>query len=118
MGHAGGAGGELIVKSDGEPALLAVTGAVMRQHGGKVMPEQPAKGEKAENGLIEEAGKTVREYACTFISQIEEGIGEVLEADLPIFFWVLRWTAICYSRHAVGRDGRTGYVRLRGSVCT
>ena len=34
-GHAGGAGGELIVKSDGEPALLAVKGAVMKRHGGK-----------------------------------------------------------------------------------
>ena len=48
--HAGGAGGELIVKSDGEPALLAVKGAVVKRHGGNVIPEQPAKGEKAENG--------------------------------------------------------------------
>jgi len=39
-GHAGGTGGEVILKSDGEPALLAVKNA----------------GEKAENGLIEEAG--------------------------------------------------------------
>lgn len=116
-GQAGGAGGELIVKSDGEPALLAVKGAVMNHHRGKVIPEQPAQGEKAENGLIEEAGKTVREYACTFISQIEEGIGKVLETDLPIFLWVIRWVAICYSRYAVGRDGRTGYERLMGRVC-
>ena len=34
-GHAGGAGEELIVKSDGEPALLAVKGAVMKHHRGK-----------------------------------------------------------------------------------
>ena len=45
-GHAGGAGGELIFKSDGEPALLAVKGAVMKHHGGKVIPEQPAKLER------------------------------------------------------------------------
>ena len=78
-GHAGGAVGELIVKSDGEPALLAVKGTVMKHHGGKVVPEQPAKGERAENGLMEEAGKTTREYACAFISQIEEGIQGELE---------------------------------------
>ena len=48
----------------------------MKPHGGEVVPEQPAKGEKAEHGLIEEAGKTTREYACAFISQIEGGIGE------------------------------------------
>lgn len=63
----------------------------MKHHGGKAIPDQPAKAEKAENGLVEEAGKTIREYACTFISQIEEGIREVLEAGSPIFFWVIRW---------------------------
>ena len=43
----------------------------MKYHGGIVIPESPAKGEKAENGLIEEAGKTIREFVCTFMSQIE-----------------------------------------------
>ena len=64
-GHAGGKEGELIVKSDGEPAITALGEAVMKYHGGIVIPESPAKGEKAENGL-EEAGKTIREYVCTF----------------------------------------------------
>ena len=63
-------GSELIMKSDGEPALLAVRNAVLKWHGGIMIPEAPAKGEKAGNGLIEEAGKTVREYFCTFPSQI------------------------------------------------
>ena len=29
----------------------------------------------------------------------------------------MRWAAICYSMHAVGRDGRTAYERLRGRTC-
>ena len=41
------------------------------------------------NGLIEEAGKTTREYARVFISQIEEGIGEEVEAGTPLFLWQL-----------------------------
>ena len=68
-GHAGGKGGELIVKSDGQPAMLASRSAVIKYHGGIMIPESPAKGEKAENGLIEEACKTIREYVCTFLSQ-------------------------------------------------
>ena len=56
-GHTGGAGGHVIMKSDGEPAILAFKNAVMQLHGGVFVPEQPAKGEKAENGRIEEAGK-------------------------------------------------------------
>ena len=75
-GHAGGSGGEIIIKSDGEPALLAVRNAIMKYHGGIVIPEGPAKGENAENGLIEEAEKTVREFVCTFISQIEYGVDD------------------------------------------
>ena len=77
----------------------------------------PAKGEKAENGLIEEAGKTIREFVCTSISQIGYGIDDSLELDLDIIPWIVRWAAICYSRYAVGKDGRTSYERLRGRAC-
>ena len=59
-GHTGGSGGHLIFKSDGEPALMAVKNAVMQYHGGVCIPEQPAQGEKAENGLIAEAGKIIQ----------------------------------------------------------
>ena len=72
-GHTGGPGGHLIFRSDGEPALMAVKTAVMQYHGGVCIPENPAQGEKAENGLIEESGKTIREYFCTFLSRIERG---------------------------------------------
>ena len=51
-GHPGGNGSELIMKSDGEPALKVVKEAVMKFHGGTMIPECPAKWGKAENGLI------------------------------------------------------------------
>ena len=108
-GHVGGTGGELIVESDGEPAMLAVSSAVMRQHGGMKIPEGPAKGEKAENGLIEEAGKTIREYVCTFLSHTEDRIYDEVPLDANIIPWIVMWAAICYSRYAVGKDRRTAY---------
>ena len=46
-GHAGGTGGELIFKSDGELALLAVKGAVMQHHGETA--GRGAKDEEAEH---------------------------------------------------------------------
>ena len=105
-GHAGGSGGAVIMKSDGEPAILALKNAVMQYHGGVCIPEQPAKGEKAENGLIEEAGKNIREYICTFFSQIERGVDDTIPLDSNIIPWVARWAAICYSRYRVGKDGQ------------
>ena len=105
------------MKPDGEPPMVALGDAVMKYHGGLFIPDRPAKGVKAENGLIEEAGKTIREYVCTFTSQIEKGIGQQLPLDSCLDLWVVRWVAICYSRYAVGKDGRTAYERLRGRTC-
>lgn len=116
-GHTGGANQQLIVKSDGEPALVALKTAAMKYHGGVAVPEAPGKNEKAENGLVEEAGKTVRELVCTLLSQIERGIKEALPLDSNLVPWVVRWAAMCHSRYVVGRDGRTAWERLRGRTC-
>ena len=59
-GHPGGVSGHIIIKSDGESAVVALRKAVSEYHGGRVSPEAPAKGESPSNGRIEEAGKTVR----------------------------------------------------------
>ena len=71
-GHTDGPEQQLIVKFDGEPALVAVCEAAIKYYGGKAIQERPAKGQKAENGLIEAAGKDTRELFCSFISQVEK----------------------------------------------
>ena len=63
-GHTGGAGGHTIIKSDGEPAILALKNAVMQLHGGVCVPEQPAKGEKAENG---KGGRSRKDHPAAFL---------------------------------------------------
>ena len=60
-GRPGGASNALIVKSDGEPAMVAVREALARYHGGMITPEQPPKGEHQANGAVEEAGRTIRD---------------------------------------------------------
>ena len=42
-GHPGGGRNEIILKSDGEPAIVAVREALARCHGGQVTPKQPPK---------------------------------------------------------------------------
>ena len=61
-GHGGGSSGSIILKSDNENAIAAVRDAVAKLHGGRVIPEGPAKGESQSNGRAEEAGKTVRGF--------------------------------------------------------
>ena len=62
-GHPGAEDNKLILKSDGEPAIVAAREALARCHGGLVTPEQPPRGEHQTNGVAEEAGRTIRDHA-------------------------------------------------------
>ena len=66
-GHQGGDGGHIILKSDGERSIVALRTALAKFHGGKVVPEDPPRGEIQSNGTVEEAGKTVRELVSRFL---------------------------------------------------
>ena len=113
-GHPGGTGGHIIIKSDGERAIVAVREAVSKFHGGKVVPEAPARGESQSNGAIEEAGKTIREYVRVLKDQIETNAKIKLSESDNVVQWMVRWSAMMWSRYAVGRDSRTAYERRRG----
>ena len=55
--HPSGTAGNIILKSDGEPAILAVRDALAKYHGGIVVQEGPAVGESQLNGFVEKQGK-------------------------------------------------------------
>ena len=77
-GHPRGDQGHITLKSDGEPASVAVTEAFTKLHGGLISPEQPPKGEHQSNGVAEEAGETVRDMARVLKMQIETKIKKKL----------------------------------------
>jgi len=116
-GHSGGDGVSLILKSDGERAIVAVREAVAKYHGGRVIPEAPAKGESPSNGTVEEAGKTAREFTRVLRYQLESKAGMEIKVDDIIVLWMIRWAAMMCSRYLIGKDGRTAYERRRGRRC-
>ena len=61
-GYPGSGANALILKSDGEQAIVAVREALARCHGGRVTPEQPPPGEHQSNGLAEATGRHVRDH--------------------------------------------------------
>ena len=71
-GYHGGGEDSLIMKSDGEPAIVAIKEALAKYHGGIVIPELAARGESQSNGIVEEAGTTIREMTRVLKEQIEE----------------------------------------------
>ena len=70
-GHPGGESNHMIFKTDGEASIKVVRNRLARQLGGEVVTESPAQGESQSNGLVEEAGKTVREFVRVFKDVIE-----------------------------------------------
>ena len=83
-----------------------------------MIPEDPARGESASNGKVEEAGKTVREFVKLMKLQIEEEAKCELNENDEIMQWIIRWAAMLVSRFVIGDDGKTGYERRRGRRCT
>ena len=98
MGAPRGGQNALILKSDGEPAIVAVREALARCHGGLITPGQPPVGEHQANGMAEEAGRTVRDQARVLKLQLQTRIGRDILADEPIMPWLLRWAAMSVSR--------------------
>ena len=116
-GHQGGIGQRLILKSDGEPAIIAFRDALGGYHGGIVVPETSARHESQSNGAAEQAVRIVREYTRVFKEQIQERTGLKLKGSETIVTWMVRWAAMCVSRYMLGKDGRSAYERRTGRPC-
>ena len=116
-GHQGGDGGHNILKSDGERSIVALRTALAKFHGGKVVPEDPPRGESQSNGTVEEAGKTVREFVRVLREHVQDKAEVELGASDVFVLWMVRWAAMMVSRFLVGKDGLTAYERRRDRKC-
>ena len=116
-GHQGGDGRHIIFKSDGERSSVALRTALAKFHGGKVVPEDPPRGESQSNGTVEEAGKTVREFVRVLREHVQDKAEVELGASDVIVLWMVRCAAMMVSRLLVGKDGLTAYERRRGRKC-
>ena len=116
-GYYGGEGGKILLKSDGEPAIIALRDAVAAYHGGVVVPERPPVGESQAHGAAEESGKTMRGIVKVYKVQVETQASIKIEAVDCIILWMIRWGAMSYSRFKVGEDGKTAYERQKGRKC-
>ena len=71
-GRPGGVNGNIVMKTDGEPAVVALREALARYHGGVVTPEQPPAEESQAMGAEEESGKTMRGMVKVYEDQLED----------------------------------------------
>ena len=79
--------------------------------------EQPPKGEHASNGVVEEAGKTIRGMAKVFKMHLESRLRRTLHTKEPVMHWLVQWAAMALSQFRVGKDHKTAYQRQTGKSC-
>jgi len=116
-GHMGGAGGRIIIETDGESSIVTLRDAIARYRGGVATPEVPPTGESQAHGSAEDNGRRMRSLVKVYKDQLETRASVKLQATDVILLWLVRWAAMAYSRYKIGEDGKTPYERQKGRKC-
>ena len=106
------------VKTDNEPAILAVVdeiGKLRAAKGGRGMAvEHSPVGSSKSNGVVERAVQAVQGMVRTLRSDIEDKWGIKLETNHVAWCWLAEYAGWLLTRAEVGHDGRTAWERSRG----
>ena len=106
--------GEITLKSDTQPAIIAFRNRVTALCKAEVTTEHAVKGDKESNGLIENAVKPLRGIIRTIKCHIESRTQEPLSDDWPVIPWLVEHARCILSRCQRGRYGRTPFERKFG----
>ena len=105
---------EITLKSDTEPAIVAVRNEIRSKCKAEANDEDAALGDHQSNGMIENFGKNVRAMVRTLRLHIETSIKDKIADDSPIIAWIVEHAANLMNNCKRGKDGRTPQERLHG----
>ena len=111
MGHT-----EIILKGDGEPALIQLMDEIKRRRNHPTIIQNPPAYDPQSNGAAE---KAVQDY----MGQVRAGkiglefrLKEKVESQWPIMEWIGEHACVLLDRYQVGHDGKVPYQRRMGKV--
>ena len=109
---------EVILKSDGEPAIVQVQSAIKdkRAHG-TICQNSPAYNPQA-NGAAERAVQEVMGQVRAMKIGLQQRLNTEIKIDWKILEWLVELSTVLLNRCMVGKDGRTPYYRLMGKDST
>ena len=109
MGHT-----EVVVKTDGEPALVKLMEAVQEKRKHPSIPMHPPAYDPQSNGAIEKGvGDSMGQIRAIKIG-LERRIKARIGAEWPIMQWIVEYAGVTLTWFQVGHDGRTAHRRLKG----
>ena len=114
--------GDLIVKSDQEPAIKAVVEDVGRAKtadgSGRYIVENSPVGASQSNGMVERGIQSVAAQARVLLSAAQEKWGLTLSIEHPFICYLVEYAAVLLNRFEVGADGKTSYESNKGKKAT
>ena len=109
MGHT-----EIILKGDGEPALVQVMEAIKRRRSHSTILENSPAYDPQSNGAIEKAVDQFTAQLRTIKLGLESRIKAKIDTKWNIVEWMVEHACTTINRGQMGHDGKTPYRRLMG----
>jgi hypothetical protein len=106
--------GRVLIRTDGEPALVALRNAIIAALPEGATPLATPVGESASNGGIEGAVKIIKGLLRVHLAALERRIGARFPSTHPVLTWLVEHVGDIVSKYMMGVDGKTGYERLFG----
>ena len=105
---------ELILKSDGEPAIVALKEAIKSERKERIIFETSPVAESKSNGAAENTVQQVQGQVRTIKHALESRLRVRVPEAASVIPWMVMHAARCINRYRVGKDGRTAYRRVKG----
>ena len=106
---------DAILKTDGEPAMVAVQTKVQGMRAGRTLPKNPPAYNPESNGPIEKAVQDVTGQTRAIKIGLESRIKVEIKESAAIIDWILEHAAFLICKYSVGHDGMTPHERLTGT---
>ena len=106
---------DMILKSDGEPAIVAIQSKVQSMRPGRTIPRNPPAYNPESNGAIEKAVRDVTGQSRALKIGLEARLKATIPEVSAIMEWILEHAPFLINKFSVGHDGMTPHERLTGS---
>ena len=105
---------DICLKTDGEPAMLAMQEAIARARTSRTIPRNPPAYNPQSNGTAEKAVQDVAGQLRRLTLALEARLHQRISAKLPVMAWLVRHAAFVLTHFQVGHDGLTPWRRMTG----
>ena len=105
---------KVIVKTDGEPALVNVMEAIQEKRSHPTVPKHPPVYDSQANGAIEKAVDDVMAQLRALKIGLERRLQSKIQSNEVIIQWMIEHSSTIINKCQKGHDGKTPERRLRG----